>query len=194
MPSCPRVTVCIACDLTVRIVGNPRLCRYRRAVDVVLFRVAYHHSPRVERVVGRADAGRGGLDGVARRGAIYIKQRPVRHQPRRPAECCRACTRWCCFAAPTAQMDTRLPTRARVCKQAASPSRSCAALVPLLRVGSWLFMLLSCCRCDGPAIEPRVRWPFSSGKGRVVSDKIELKVSDDQGQKKEVPGRAQWDE
>ena len=31
-------------------------------------------------------------------------------------------------------------------------------------------------------------------KGRVVSDKLELKVSDDQGKKKEIPGRAQMDE
>ena len=30
-------------------------------------------------------------------------------------------------------------------------------------------------------------------KGRVVGDKIQLKVTDDQGQKKEVPGRAQMD-
>ena len=35
---------------------------------------------------------------------------------------------------------------------------------------------------------------INKGKGRVVSDKVELNVSDDQGQKKEVPGRAQLDE
>ena len=62
------------------------------------------------------------------------------------------------------------------------------------------------CRCSGArfaCVSCKVRlcrntWCLNAHlnelQGRVISDKFQLNVSADQGEKKEVPGRAQWDE